>query len=96
VLAYFLLTAVVGLLFIALQQRQAGIIKRMNSQLEAANNFLASLSVKISRYLSPQVYSSIFSGHKDVAIHTERKKSSLFSFPISKTLRRLQSGCSRS
>jgi adenylate cyclase len=77
-LAYFLLTAVVGLLFIALQQRQAGIIKRMNSQLEAANNFLASLSVKISRYLSPQVYSSIFSGHKDVAIHTERKKLTVF------------------
>jgi len=46
----------------------------MNSQLEAANNFLASLSVKISRYLSPQVYSSIFSGQKDVAIQIERKK----------------------
>ena len=50
----------------------------MNSQLEAANNFLASLSVKISRYLSPQVYSSIFSGQKDVAIHTERKKLTIF------------------
>ena len=50
----------------------------MNSQLEAANNFLASLSVKISRYLSPQVYSSIFSGHKDVVIHTERKKLTIF------------------
>ena len=77
-LAYFLLTAAVGVLFIAFQQRQAGIIKRMNSQLEAANNFLASLSVKISRYLSPQVYSSIFSGQKDVAIHTERKKLTIF------------------
>jgi adenylate cyclase len=77
-LGYFLFTAAVGLLFITLQQRQAAIIKRMNSQLEAANNFLASLSVKISRYLSPQVYSSIFSGQKDVAIQTERKKLTIF------------------
>jgi class 3 adenylate cyclase len=77
-LGCFLLTAAVGFLFIALQQRQARIIKMINTQLEAANNFLASLSVKISRYLSPQVYSSIFSGHKDVVIRTERKKLTIF------------------
>jgi adenylate cyclase len=77
-LGYFLFTAAVGLLFITLQQRQAAIIKRMNSQLDAANNFPASLSVKISRYLSPQVYSSIFSGQKDVAIQTEQKKLTIF------------------
>jgi class 3 adenylate cyclase len=77
-LAYFFLTGAVGLLFIALQQRQAALIKRMNSQLEMANTFLASLSVKLSRYLSPQVYSSIFSGQKDVTVQTERKKLTIF------------------
>ena len=70
-LAYFVLTALVGLFFIALQRRQAAAI-------EAANAFLASLSTKISRYLSPQIYKSIFSGQKDVSIHTERKKLTIF------------------
>ena len=50
----------------------------MNSELETANDFLASLSMKISRYLSPQIYKSIFSGQKDVTIHTERKKLTIF------------------
>ena len=34
--------------------------------------------MKISRYLSPQIYKSIFSGQKDVTIHTERKKLTIF------------------
>jgi len=50
----------------------------MNRELEQANDFLASLSLKISRYISPQVYKSIFSGQKDVTIHTERKKLTIF------------------
>ena len=50
----------------------------MNRELETANDFLASLSMKISRYLSPQIYKSIFSGQKDVTIHTERKKLTIF------------------
>ena len=77
-LAYFVLVAAVGLLFIALQRRQAAIIRGINSELETANDFLASLSMKISRYLSPQIYKSIFSGQKDVTIHTERKKLTIF------------------
>jgi len=77
-LAYFLLVAIVGCTFIALQRRQAAVIRRMNGELETANDFLASLSMKISRYLSPQIYKSIFSGQKDVTIHTERKKLTIF------------------
>jgi len=77
-LAYFVLTAAVGSLFIALQRRQAATISGMNAELEAKNDFLDSLSTKISRYLSPQIYSSIFSGQKDVTIHTERKKLTIF------------------
>ena len=42
------------------------------------NAFLASVSLKISRYLSPQLYKSIFAGEKDVTIQTERKKLTIF------------------
>jgi adenylate cyclase len=77
-LAYFFLVAAVGLLFIVLQRRQAAVIQGMNTELETANEFLDSLSMKISHYLSPQIYKSIFSGQKDVTIHTERKKLTIF------------------
>jgi class 3 adenylate cyclase len=77
-LAYFVLIATVGFTFIAMQRRQAAVIQGMNHELETANEFLASLSMKISRYLSPQIYKSIFSGQKEVAIHTERKKLTIF------------------
>jgi len=77
-LAYFFLVAAVGFTFIALQRRQAAVIRAMNAELETANEFLASMSMKISRYLSPQIYKSIFSGQKDVTIHTERKRLTIF------------------
>nr|WP_249149094.1 adenylate/guanylate cyclase domain-containing protein [Bradyrhizobium manausense] len=77
-LAYFLVAAGCGLSFLSLQRRQARRIKGMNKELESANDFLASLSMKISRYIPPQVYKSIFSGQKDVTIHTERKKLTIF------------------
>jgi adenylate cyclase len=77
-LIYFALVAASGLIFILLQYRQATTIRGMNRELETANDFLASLSMKISRYLSPQIYKSIFSGQKDVTIHTERKKLTIF------------------
>jgi len=76
--ACFVLTASVGLFFIGLQRRQAGALAASNRKLEAANAFLESISSKISRYLSPQIYRSIFSGRKDVTIHTERKKLTIF------------------
>ena len=63
---------------IGVQRRQAATIRGMNRELETANDFLATLSMKISRYLSPQIYKSIFSGQKDVTIHTERKKLTIF------------------
>jgi adenylate cyclase len=77
-LMYFLLMAATGTTFIMLQRRQAAQIKDMNGELETANEFLASLSMKISRYLSPQIYKSIFSGQRDVVIQTERKKLTIF------------------
>jgi len=77
-LAYFVFMAASGITFITMQRRQAATIRGMNRELESANEFLATLSMKISRYLSPQIYKSIFSGQKDVTIHTERKKLTIF------------------
>jgi class 3 adenylate cyclase len=77
-LAYLIVMAAVGLAFIGLQRHQAAVIAGINRNLEAANEFLASVSLKISRYLPPQIYKSIFSGEKDVTIQTERKKLTIF------------------
>lgn len=77
-LCYFLFVAIIGISFIVLQRQQTRVIHSANRDLEAANEFLASVSLKISRYLSPQIYKSIFSGQKDVVVHTERKRLTIF------------------
>lgn len=75
---YFSLVAATGVTFIIVQRRQAAVIAGMNEELEATNEFLASLSGKLSRYLPPQIYNSIFSGRNDATIRTERKKLTIF------------------
>jgi class 3 adenylate cyclase len=77
-LGYFLVAALAGIAFIAHQRRLAAMIGGMNRELQGKNEFLAAISSKLSRYLSPQVYKSIFSGEKDGSIHAERKKLSIF------------------
>jgi adenylate cyclase len=77
-LAYFLLIGIAGVSFILLQRRQAAVIHAFNRELHEANDFLASISMKIAKYISPQIYKSIFSGQRDVAIATERKKLTIF------------------
>jgi class 3 adenylate cyclase len=77
-LGYFVLAAMAGFAFIAMQRRQAAVIGSMNRELQGKNDFLASISGKLSRYLAPQVYESIFSGGKDVTIQAERKKLTIF------------------
>ena len=77
-LIYFVFAAAVGIGFIALQRRQAAQLRSMNDELGRTNDFLAAISTKLSRYLSPQIYKSIFSGEKDVVVHTERKKLTIF------------------
>jgi class 3 adenylate cyclase len=42
------------------------------------NRMLESLSTKLSKYLSPQVYSSIFAGKQEVEISSKRKKLTIF------------------
>src|SRR6478672_10511351 len=64
-----------------LQEKEAELNRRladMNRELEASNDFLARISSKISHYLAPQIYNSIFSGQRDVTIHTERKELTIF------------------
>jgi class 3 adenylate cyclase len=77
-LAYFALAAICGAAFLLTQRRQSMQIQGMNRELETTNDFLATLSLKISRYIPPQIYKSIFSGQRDVTIHTERKKLTIF------------------
>jgi hypothetical protein len=74
-LVYFAGSGLAGVTFIALQQRQSSLIRNMNRELADSNEFLAAISMKIAKYLSPQVYKSIFSGQKDVIISTERRNS---------------------
>jgi len=75
---YFLCMAVIGLTFIYMQRRQNATILHVNKELAGANTFLASISMKISHYLSPQIYKSIFSGEMDVELQTQRKKLTIF------------------
>ncbi|MBI2740645.1 MAG: adenylate/guanylate cyclase domain-containing protein [Rhodospirillales bacterium] len=77
-LGYFAFMAVLGFGFIVVQRRLIRTIEGMNRKLESTNDVLANVARKISRYLAPQVYSSIFSGKTEVAIQTERKKLTVF------------------
>lgn len=92
-LTYLAIAGSVGLAFAVLQWRHAVRFMRMNKDLEETNLFLASVSMKISKYLSPQVYKSIFSGERDAIIATERKKLTIFFSDImefTQTTERLQ------
>ncbi len=54
------------------EQRQAADeISRKNKELETLSN-------KLAKYLSPQVYSSIFEGKQEVALDSKRKKLTIF------------------
>jgi len=75
---YFVIAAALGLGFIIYQRRQGRLIRGMNRDLTETNDFLAAISLRISKYLSPQIYKSIFSAQKEAAIATERKKLTIF------------------
>lgn len=75
---YFLCVASIGLSFILMQRRQNRRVREINRDLEGANQFLADISTKISHYLSPQIYKSIFSGEMNAEIQTQRKKLTIF------------------
>jgi class 3 adenylate cyclase/PAS domain-containing protein len=49
-----------------------------NTLVTEKNQMLETLSSKLSKYLSPQLYKSIFSGEKDVKVAAQRKKLTIF------------------
>ena len=59
---------------LAAKQRAEEASMRVTEQ----NQKLESLSSKLSRYLSPQLYRSIFSGEKNVEVASQRKKMTIF------------------
>ncbi len=77
-LVYLVLAGLFATFFSRHQLRLARKFRTMSEELTSNNEFLAGVSLKISRYLSPQVYRSIFSGEKDASISTERKKLTVF------------------
>ena len=53
-------------------------LHKIAKSLDENNAMLKGLSSKLSKYLSPQVYDSIFSGKQEVRLVTKRKKLSIF------------------
>ena len=53
-------------------------LEQANGSVSAKNRMLEALSSKLSKYLSPQVYESIFSGAQTVEISAKRKKLTVF------------------
>jgi PAS domain S-box-containing protein len=60
-------------LLVAKQRAEAA-----NNLVVEKNRMLESLSSKLSKYLSPQIYASIFSGERSVEIASQRKKITVF------------------
>ncbi len=77
-LIYMAAFGAAGILFTRHQLRLTARFRSLSEELSGNNEFLAGISMKLSRYLSPQIYKSIFSGEKEVAISTERKKLTVF------------------
>ena len=53
-------------------------LTRKTKKLEENNQQLVTLSKKLAKYLSPEVYNSIFTGEKEVNLETHRKKLTVF------------------
>jgi adenylate cyclase len=53
-------------------------VEERTEQLQKKNSQLENLSTKLSKYLSSQIYDSIFSGKQDVKIDSRRKKLTVF------------------
>ena len=62
----------------AREEHLDSMVKQRTEELETRNRSLEGLSAALSKYLSPQVYSSIFSGHQVAEIASKRKKLTVF------------------
>lgn len=54
------------------------LVINMKKEMKKKNEEMEGLAGKLAKYLSPQVYGSIFSGEKDVKIETSRKNLTIF------------------
>jgi len=63
---------------VKLSDRNEAELNKVARSLDEKNKMLEKLSVSLSKYLSPQIYDSIFSGDTDVSLSTERKKLTVF------------------
>jgi class 3 adenylate cyclase len=60
------------------EERLDGLVAARTEELATKNLELEGLSTKLSKYLSPQVYASIFTGEQAVEIASKRKKLTIF------------------
>lgn len=78
----FIGSAIAIIVFIVVWNRKLGreIEDRIRTEEELAksNDKMSLLAQKLSKYLSPQVYETIFSGKQDVTVVTARKKLTVF------------------
>jgi len=58
--------------------QQAHALKLAKTQIQSQREQSIALSHKLSKYLSPQVWQSIFTGERDVRLETQRKKLTVF------------------
>ncbi len=63
---------------VRLSDRSEAELNEAAKALDEKNKMLEGLSGKLSKYLSPQIYDSIFSGERDVMLETKRKKLTIF------------------
>jgi adenylate cyclase len=59
-------------------KKQTRDLKKLNHEIRSKNEQLQALSNKLAKYLSRQVYNSIFEGKRDVKIESYRKKLTVF------------------
>ncbi|MCP4383799.1 MAG: adenylate/guanylate cyclase domain-containing protein [Hyphomicrobiales bacterium] len=59
---------------VRLSDRNEEKLNEFARSLDEKNKLLEELSLKLSKYLSPQIYNSIFSGSQDATLQTSRKK----------------------
>lgn len=63
---------------VRLSDRNEAELNKMAHEMDQKNQMLEGLSKKLSKYLSPQIYRSIFEGDRDVSLETKRKKLTVF------------------
>jgi hypothetical protein len=64
--------------FDVLYQKTIGELDEQKALVDEKNSKVESLSVKLSKYLAPQIFQSIFSSEQAVSLETKRKKLTVF------------------